>query len=197
MKKADWIVFIIFLLLYNFLIFCNQRQHIDVLRFLIICLCIFPALRYGVPKATFCTIISDGILLFTPFYKIGVYFFCLVQLFYIHFFIQKKASYNLFFFLLFFLIFPLPVIGTIYALLFCVHVTIAFDLWKQKKAQPYFELYLLGLFLFICCDVFVAMGYFTTPQPTLIWMFYAPSQLILAFTAKELPPLPKPFAPYP
>lgn len=197
MKKTDFSILIIFLILYSLLVFCNQNPYIDFIRFLVICLCFLPALHYGVPEAAFCTIISDGLLLFTPFYKIGVYFFCLVQLFYIHFFLHKKPSYYLFFLLLFFLVFPLPVIGAIYALLFFVHVNIAFFLWKQKKAQPYFGLYLLGLFFFICCDVLVAMGYFASPQPTLIWLFYAPSQLLLAFTAKELPPLPKLFAPYP
>lgn len=197
MRKTDYSVLLIFLFLYLFLIFCNQCQHIDIIRFFIVVLCFIPALRYGVPKAAFCTIVSDIFLLFTPYDKLGVYFFCLVHLFYISFLVHKKPACFLFFFLLLFLVFPLPALGIVYALLFFVHVCIAFSLWKQKKAKPYFGLYLLGLFLFICCDVLVALGHFTTPQPILIWIFYAPSQLLLAFSAKELPPLPKPLVLYP
>lgn len=196
MDKTDYSVIIIFLLLYMFVIFFNQSPFIDFFRFLMICLCFLPALRYGVPAAAFCTIVSDGILLFSPYFKIGVYFFCLVQLFYISFFLNKNPPYFIFYFILFFLIFPIPVIGAIYAFLFFIHALLAFFLWKQKRAKPYFGLYLLGLFLFICCDILVAIGYFTSSQPTLIWIFYAPSQLLLAFTAKELPPLPELFAPY-
>lgn len=196
MNKIDYCVLIIFIFLYIFMTFCAQCPHIDIIRFLVICLCLLPALRYGVGMAAFCTIISDGFLLFTPYLKIGVYFFCLVQLFYIFFLLHKKPPYFLFFFLLFFLIFPLPVLGVVYALLFFIHGIIAYFLWKQKKAKPYFGLYLLGLFLFICCDILVAIGHFSDPQPILIWIFYAPSQLLLAFTAKELPPVPIPLVPY-
>lgn len=197
MDKTDYSVIIIFLFLYMGIVFFNQSTYINFFRFTIICLCILPALRYGVPWAAFYTIISDGLLLFSPYSKIGVYFFCLVHLCYISFLVHKKPPFYLFFFLLFFLIFPIPVMGAIYAFLFLVHCSLAFFLWKQKKAKPYFGLYLLGLFLFICCDILVALGYFTSPQPTLIWIFYAPSQLLLAFTAKELPPLPKLSVPYP
>ncbi|MGN0134851.1 MAG: hypothetical protein ACI4AO_08995, partial [Anaerotignum sp.] len=57
---------------------------------------------------------------------------------------------------------------------------------QKEKAQPSVsrKLYLFGLVLFICCDVTVAWGYFFTPVPGLIWLFYAPSQLLLALTAK-------------
>lgn len=197
MDKTDYSVLIIFLFLYTFIIVCSQCPFINTVRFLVICLCLIPALRYGVPMAALFTILSDSILLFTPHEKIGVFCFCLVQLFYIFFFLNKKPPLSIFFFSLYFLIFPLFVLGAIYALLFFLHFYIAFSLWKQKKAKPFFELYLLGLFLFVCCDTLVAIGHFTAPQPLLIWMFYAPSQLLLAFTPKALPPLLKPLVPYP
>lgn len=197
MEKRDYSVIFIFLFLYTFIIVCSQCPYINTIRFLIICLCLIPALRYGVPMAALFTILSDGILLFTPYVKIGVFCFCVVQLFYIFFFLDKKPPFSFFFFGVFLLIFPLVLLGAIYALLFILHFFIAFSLWKQKKAKPFFGLYLLGLFLFVCCDTLVAIGHFTSPQPVLIWTFYAPSQLLLAFTAKALPPLPKPLVPYP
>lgn len=197
MDKTDYIVLVLFLFLYVFITFCGQCPFIDVVRFSVICICLIPALRYGVPMAAGFTIISDAFLLFTPFEKIGVYCFCLVQLYYISFFLDKSPSLWFFFFCLPLLLFPLTLLGVIYALLFLLHTFLAFSLWRQKKAKPYFGLYLLGLILFICCDLSVAIGYFTTPNPILIWMFYAPSQLLLTFTAKGLPPLPRPFAPYP
>ncbi len=198
MDKTNYSVLVLFFLLYIFLLLCGQSPFINTARFLVVCLCLIPACRYGVPMAALFTIISDGILLFSPYYyKLGVFFFCHVQLFYISFFLDKSPCWALFFPSLLLLFFPLPILGAVYALLFLLHLYLAYSLWKQRKAKPYFGLYLFGLFLYICCDITVALGYFTTTKPILIWSFYAPSQLLLAFTAKGLLPLPKPFAPYP
>ena len=128
MDKTDYGVLIVFLFLYIILIFCSQCPYIDFFRFLIICLCLLPALRYGVPTAAFYTIISDFFLLFTHYTKLGVYFFCLVQLFYIAFLLNKKPPLFVVFFLLLFLVFPLPVLGAIYGFLFFIHAFIAFFL---------------------------------------------------------------------
>ncbi|WP_442870827.1 lysoplasmalogenase family protein [Anaerotignum sp.] len=197
MDKTDYIVLFSFLILYFFITFWAQSPYINFVRFLVICLCLIPAFRHGVFGAAFFTVISDCFLLFTPYYKIGVYFFCLVQLCYINFFSDKKPPILLFFFSLLLLVLPLPVMGGIYAFLFFIHAFLAFSLWKQKKAEPFCGLYLLGLILFICCDTLVAIGYFTAPQPILIWIFYGPSQLILAFSARTLQSQSKPFVPYP
>lgn len=196
MNKTDYGILVIFLILYIFITFCGQNPYINIARFLVICLCLIPAFRYGVPSAAFFTVISDGFLLFTTHEKIGVFCFCLVQLCYIFFFINKKPPILLFFFSLILLALPLLMLGTSYAFLFCIHVFLAFSLWKQKEAKPFCGLYLVGLTFFICCDILVAMGYFTAPQPILIWIFYAPSQLILAFTARMLKSQSKLFVPY-
>ena len=197
MSKTDFGILLLFFFLYLFILLWGQSPLIDIARFLVICLCLLPACKYGVPMAALFTIVSDGILLFTPYQKAGVFFFCLIQLFYISFFLGKHPRLSIFFPCLVLLFFPLSMLGGIYALLFLLHVYLAYSLWKQKKAKPYFGLYLFGLFLFICCDITVALGYFTTPKPVLIWSFYAPSQLLLAFTAKGSPPLPRPLAPDP
>lgn len=197
MDKTDYGVLVIFLILYFSITFWGQSPYISVPRFLVILLCLVPAFRHGVPLAAFFTVISDCFLLFTSYYKIGVYFFWLVHLCYINFFSDKKPPTLLFFFSLLLLALPLPVVGGVYAFLFFIHAFLAFSLWKQKKAKSFCGLYLLGLILFICCDTLVAIGYFTAPQPILIWIFYAPSQLILAFTARTLQSQSKSFAPYP
>ncbi len=197
MDKTDYSVLVAFLFLYVFITLCGQCPYINAVRFSIICLCLIPAMRYGVPMAAAFTILSDVFLLFSSYEKMGVFFFCLVQLFYISFFLDKSPSLWYFFFCLPLLLLPLPILGGMYALLFILHALIAFSLWKQKKVKPFFGLYLLGLFLFICCDISVAIGYFTEPSPVLIWIFYAPSQMLLAFTAKGLQPLPRRSVPYP
>jgi hypothetical protein len=197
MDKTDYGVLTIFLALFFCITFCSQCPYVNIPRFLVVCLCLIPAVRHGVFKAAFFTVISDAFLLFSPYDKIGVYFFCLVHLCYVSFLLDKKPPLFLFFLSLILLAFPLPVLGTIYAVLFLLHVFLAFSLWNKKKAKPFSGLYLLGLFLFICCDTLVALGYFTTPQPVLIWIFYAPSQLLLAFNAKALQPQPKLFVPDP
>ena len=195
MDKTDYGTLILFLFLFLFMTFFSQSPYVNLARFLVICLCLLPAMRHGVLTAAFFTVISDGFLLFTPYYKIGIYFFCLVHLCYISFFLDKKPPLLLFFFSLALLAFPLPILGACYAILFLIHILLAHSLCTQKKAKPFCQLYLLGLFLFLCCDILVAAGYFTAPQPVLIWIFYAPSQLLLAFRARGLQPQPKSFVP--
>lgn len=197
MTKTDYCVLILFSFFYLLILFCDQCPYINLFRFFLVCLCLLPAFYHGVFLASFFTMVSDAFLLFSPYPKTGVYFFCFVHLFYISSLLHKHLSYSIFFFLLFFLLFPIPIIGIVYGMLFFIHTTVAFFLRKEKKAKPTFGLYLFGLFLFICCDTLVAIGHFSNPNPTLIWTFYAPSQLLLAFNAKALPPLPVPFSPDP
>ena len=45
-------------------------------------------------------------------------------------------------------------------------------------------LYVLALVLFAACDITVAWGYFAQPAPETAWLFYAPSQFLLALTAR-------------
>ncbi len=85
MDKTDYSVLVVFLFLYVFITFCGQCPYINAVRFSVICLCLIPAMRYGVPMAAAFTLLSDGFLLFSSYEKMGVFFFCLVQLFYLFF----------------------------------------------------------------------------------------------------------------
>lgn len=138
----------------------------------------------GLPIAALLTLCADFFLLFPENYAFGLSFFLLAQTAYLcH--LRRRSFSPLWLLALFFLpLFPVVHLGGCYAVLFACHFFLAI-----KKASS--KGYLLGLILFICCDVIVAWGYFHTPAPTLIWLFYAPSQLLLALTAKNaLTPIP-------
>ena len=118
------------------------------------------------------------------FYAAGISFFLLVQLAYLYNLKGMSFSWRALFFLPLGVFLPLTVLGGLYAFLFLLHFFLAL---QKEKAQPSLsrKLYLLGLVLFICCDMAVVWGYFFTPVPHPVWLFYAPSQLLLALTAKS------------
>lgn len=155
----------------------------DRIRFLWILFCFLLSFWKGLPLAGLYTLLGDYFLLFTDNYTIGVSFFLLVQLAYLCNLQGWAFPWQALFFLPLGLFLPLLFLGTLYAFLFFCHFFLAL---QKEKAQPSVsrKLYLFGLVLFICCDVTVAWGYFFTPVPRLIWLFYAPSQLLLALTAK-------------
>lgn len=158
----------------------------DLSRFLWIFFCFLLSFWKGLPAAAFFTLLADFFLLFTEHYAAGLSFFLLVQIAYLQ--NLRNQSFPLRFLWLLPLGFLCPIrfLGSCYALLFFFHIKTAI-----KKAQFGFrpKLYLFGLLLFVCCDITVAWGYFHTPIPQLIWLFYAPSQLLLALTARVTPTL--------
>ena len=155
----------------------------DGIRFFWIGFCFLLSFWKGLPIAALFTLCGDYFLLFTDSYAGGVSFFFLVRLAYLCNLQGRAFPWQALLFLLFGRFLPLLFLGTLYAVLFLCHFFLAL---QKEKAQPSVsrKLYLFGLVLFICCDVTVAWGYFFTPVPGLIWLFYAPSQLLLALTAK-------------
>ncbi len=135
------------------------------------------------PLAAGLTLCADFFLIYTTHYATGLAFFILVQLAYLQTLREMpfRLWYTAIFPLAYFL--PLPVLGGIYALLFFCHFYFAI-----KKAGTYRSvftmLYVLALVLFAACDITVAWGYFAQPAPETVWLFYAPSQFLLAFTAR-------------
>ncbi len=162
-------------------------MSIDHIRFLWIFLCFLLSFWQGVPLAALFTLCADFFLLFTPFYASGLFCFLLVQLAYLQNLRSRPFPVQTLLLLPLGILLPVPFLGILYAFLFCCHL-----IFTIKKAQPRLShrLYLCGLLLFICCDITVAWGYFRQPLPPLIWFFYAPSQLLLALTARRLPLLP-------
>ena len=158
----------------------------EQLCFLWIVFCFLLSFWWGLPIAALFTLCGDYFLLFTGAYGAGVAFFLLAQLAYLCNLRQRAFPWQAILLLPAALLLPLVLLGVGYGLLFFCHVLLA---WKIERAQPSFcgKLYLLGLVLFICCDLLVAWGYFVTPHPRLVWGFYAPSQLLLALTARIMP----------
>lgn len=154
--------------------------------FLWIFFCFLLSFWKGLPIAALFTLCGDFFLLFTKAYGAGVAFFLLTQLAYLCNLRRRAFPWQAILLLPLALSLPVVFLGGGYGLLFFWHFLLA---WKTEKAQPSLSgrLYLLGLVLFICCDFIVAWGYFFTPHPRLIWGFYAPSQLLLALTARIMP----------
>lgn len=191
MSKKDFAVLGILLLLYGFLLFCSQSPCINVVRLLLVLLCCIPALRHGICSAAVCTAVSDFLLLFTPYLRLGVLCFCLVQLLYITH-LAKRRVYFAVPFLIPALLLPIPLLAAVYALLFCLHIWLALQTTAFPPARH--TAYLFGLTLFVCCDLYVAYGFLTETNAFMIWLFYAPAQILLAFTSRGWQPLPAPYA---
>lgn len=157
--------------------------YMDMIRFLWIFFCFLLSFWNGLPMAALFTLCGDYFLLFTDVYGAGVSFFILTQLAYLRNLQGYSFPWRVLLFLSVGLCIPLLLLGVLYAFFFLCHVSLAL---QKEKAQPslFRKLYLFGLMLFICCDLVVAWGYFFTPIPWLIWLFYAPSQLLLALTGK-------------
>lgn len=179
MKTYTLSSIMIFLFLYLFSILHPHMVYMDGLRLLLICLCFVVALQFGNPKSASLTLCADYFILFTPYYTLGVLLFSFVHILYLEYLLQKQFLYLYWIFLIFPL-FPLPIFGLMYAILFGVHI------FHATKKAPHTG-YLLGVLLFAFGDILVGIGYFTTTNPSLIWLFYAPSQMLLALTSKGLP----------
>lgn len=158
----------------------------DFICFSWIVLCFLLSFFGGVPLAAGLTLCADFFLVFTTHYTAGLAFFLLVQLAYLQN-LQERAFPPPYFLLLAAAVLPVPLLGAAYAALFLWHFILAI-----KKARAYRDapamLYVLALVLFAACDVTVARGYFMRPAPGIVWLFYAPSQFLLALTARGWQP---------
>ena len=157
---------------------------IDIFRFSFIFLCFLLSFRQGLPLAAFLTLCADFFLIFTKEYAVGISIFLFAHLAYLQNLKGKPLPWATFLFLPLLFCLHLVFLGICYAVLFSFHIKEAI---KKVQRETCPKLYLLGLILFVCCDIAVVWGYFHTPVPWLIWLFYAPSQLLLALTAKFKP----------
>ena len=152
------------------------------------------------------TMMSDFFLLIVGNYTIGVFTFCLVHIAYImrvSTLRQKRLEQILsiisggglaFFAFLFIPILPpvdpLLIIAFVYACLFVLNFICHIGYFREKG--PGRKIMLAGLILFALCDIHVLMfnlHRFVSVPPEIalwgrmwIWVFYAPSQLLLAIS---------------
>lgn len=157
----------------------------DILCFSWIVFCFLLSFLGGVPLAAGLTLCADFFLIFTTRYAVGLAFFILVQSAYLQSLRNKPFRWQYFAVLPPMLFLPVPVLGGCYAMLFARHLFLAA---KKARTDNIRLPYLSALVLFAACDLTVAWGYFIRPAPALIWLFYAPSQFLLALTAKPWQP---------
>lgn len=146
-------------------------------------------------KPLFLTVVSDLFLLFTSYNSLGVAVFSFAHIFYLkenHKFIpnnlkKKEREFFLFSAVIFgiiFLISPLAVVYLFYAFCFFFNLLSAFYAYKKAPSKKQ-TLFLIGLFLFILCDINVVFYNLTdnTLSFYLMWIFYAPSQTLIALSS--------------
>lgn len=142
--------------------------------------------------ALFFTVISDLCIVEIERYELGVTTFCVVQLIY---FVRhtQKSKYLMYCPLVFipatlaFLFWQqsyLIFISVVYAQCLLLSVVSAIIVFIKKRfifPNSYFILF--GIILFLLCDINVALFNLNITDGRIIWFFYAPSQVLLAFSA--------------
>lgn len=158
------------------------------------------------------TVIADLCLVIIHLYRVGVVFFCFVQItYYVRYTNDKIKTTISRFFIIFMLIVCLYFIGNIFIIkittliplslfyLICLLSSVikAMNVWKNNLyPSPSKYMIVFGMLLFLLCDICVAL--YNTPvllqltgnfiirfqQITgfLIWAFYVPSQLLLSLS---------------
>lgn len=143
------------------------------------------------------TVVSDFLLLFTPFYALAIFIFCGAHLYYIARFRQSLLRSSVIFYLIFavfagtawLLRLDLPyelVAGGCYAVLILTACGCSFT---SKLPQPQKRLAVAGMLLFVLCDIHVLlfnlfpMSGYHRASGFLMWFFYLPAQLCLALSA--------------
>ena len=160
------------------------------IQFLFVVLCFLISLKSKealLITAMLLTVCADYCLIISGWYTVGVAVFCAVQAAYIirH---TRKARWLRFLplavlpaLVVYFLTKDLLIsIAVVYAQLLLLSVFAAF-LYRKF-------LIILGMLLFLLCDICVALYNLGTPVSNLafglIWVFYAPSQMLLATSSK-------------
>ena len=150
-----------------------------------------------------CTLVADFFLIIIFNYPIGLIFFCIVQVLYV----MRFGGIKTLFWMPFTAVLPIAyfvatddillALAMAYAQLFLgAYICMLHSI--RKKAYPTTNACLVfaGMTLFMLCDISVAiwnlgrMGAITNTNITslayaAIWLFYAPSQVCLAFSARK------------
>lgn len=189
LKKADKIYFSILYVAFFLCDILGIFNLSNMLKFAFIFSAFLWAFMYNkcrfIKAALMLTVICDFFLLFTSYYDIGIFVFCLVMCVYIYGF-TKKAFVPLFL-LTFSLILSasinpksFPPIAIAYAIVFYS------NLFFCIKSRESFILP-IAFILFALCDIFVALFNITQSTALMvpIWLFYAPSQYIISHYATK------------
>lgn len=147
--------------------------------------------------ALFFTFISDIFLILIQNYYIGITTFCVVHILYSlryrgYIYVKKLFKVLLILILYSFFLFHVNLIYKItfiYFICFLFSLNASFHFYIQKKPQ-YKNVIIIpvGMALFALCDICVAISHLESFKfiHILIWVFYAPAQLLLSLSNKNL-----------
>lgn len=151
--------------------------------------------------ALFFTLLADTILVLDQVSPVGVFTFAIAQFFHIlrlaktspkFFSIVLASIFSVFCFASINKIPPIFILGFIYGLFLTTNLILSYKLsqTKPKPIKTYATFAFYGFILFACCDACVAISYlsrihflpsfFYDPANYLAWIFYYPSQLLIA-----------------
>ena len=122
--------------------------------------------------------IADYFLLFTNHYLIGIIFFILVQLTYMH--LLNYHNYLPLIFTSLFIFNPLIIAAFIYLCFSIFNLVFSF-----KVSKSFFS----AILLLLCCDITIALIYLNVISECfsiIIWLFYLPSQLCFIYSQRFL-----------
>ncbi len=177
----------------------NMSEISAILKFFSICLCLFAVSKTSHPirKIMFTTVIADFFLVMTPFYSAGIFFFILVQLGYYKY-ITKKACFPtehlaamvvagfIITMLINFLVMPVDFLTFLATVYFTTLFTNVILCALSAKVSHEYTILTLCLILIMCCDIHVGVtnvfssGAWYNFGLIAMWLFYLPSQVIIA-----------------
>lgn len=184
---------------YLYLDITNHMSSLSAfLKFLSICLCYLAIDSKQVPikKIMALTVVSDFLLVLTPYYNLGIGFFILVQMEYYKY-ITKKARFPLSHFTMMFIagfivslfinfvIMPITFVvflSSVYFITLVNNIILCILSWKTSHEYVFLSVCLL---LIMLCDIHVGitnvLNSGTWYQFGLIamWLFYLPSQVLI------------------
>lgn len=187
--QNKWLIHIIFFLYLSFLtldFFYPELSSLsNGLKYLSQCTIFLLSITQGIPIPMLLTLVCDYFLLFTSSYPFGVAIFVMVHLLYAIRLADAQArdKYLIFIYTLPFLLllFPLEIGCCVYAGAFLFHFSQLFNKMKKKPAKLRW-LYFTAMLFFLLCDIHVVLFQITknAAYGNFIWLFYTPSQLLLA-----------------
>ena len=154
---------------------------------------------YNLQLALLFTFLADTILVWTPYAIVGVYIFCIAQ--FLHLTRLTKlsnialASYAMILTFIFGIcvalgLEPFYAIATVYAIELISNVTVSAQRYSSEQKSFRARCSFYGFIAFLCCDICVALRFLAMQGSLpdniiplvsyLVWVFYYPSQVLIA-----------------
>lgn len=159
---------------------------------------------YKLVLALFFTFLADTILVWTPYETAGVFVFCFAQLMHFMRLSKMNQKYLIYFMALISgLIIAAGIrhasilysVATLYGLLLFSNLGLSIARFRKNKADFRYRCAMYGFFAFVGCDVCVGIRHlmldgvvpaqFLPLIAFLVWVFYYPSQVLLANSSTE------------